>query len=59
LIDGILNALALAAARLVHSGGGGTTLSLALRVSAVAGATTIFVFFVAHYAELRCVTNVS
>lgn len=53
LIDGILNALALAAGRLVHSGGEGATLNLALRVSVAAGATTIFVFFVAHYAELR------
>jgi hypothetical protein len=53
LIDGILNALALAAGRLVHSGGEGATLSLAIRVSIAAGATTIFVFFVAHYAQLR------
>jgi len=53
LIDGILNALALAAGRLVHTGGEGATLSLALRVSIAAGATTIFVFFVAHYAQLR------
>ncbi|MBU6463475.1 MAG: hypothetical protein KGL35_20570 [Bradyrhizobium sp.] len=53
LIDGILNALALAAGRLTHAGGEGATLSLALRVSIAAGATTIFVFFVAHYAQLR------
>lgn len=53
LIDGILNALALAAGRLVHTGGEGATLSLAMRVSIAAGATTIFVFFVAHYAQLR------
>jgi VIT1/CCC1 family predicted Fe2+/Mn2+ transporter len=53
LIDGILNALALAAGRLVHTGGEGATLSLAMRVSVAAGATTIFVFFVAHYAQLR------
>ncbi len=53
LIDGVLNALALAAGRLVHSGGEGATFSLALRVSVAAGATTIFVFFVAHYAQLR------
>jgi VIT1/CCC1 family predicted Fe2+/Mn2+ transporter len=53
LIDGILNALALAAGRLVHTGGEGASLSLALRVSVAAGATTIFVFFVAHYAQLR------
>lgn len=53
LIDGILNALALAAGRLMQTGGEGATLSLALRVSIAAGATTIFVFFVAHYAQLR------
>jgi hypothetical protein len=53
LIDGMLNALALAAGRLLHAGGEGVTISLALRVSVAAGATTIFVFFVAHYAQLR------
>lgn len=53
LIDGILTALALAAGRLVHTDGEGATLSLALRVSVAAGVTTIFVFFVAHYAEVR------
>jgi hypothetical protein len=53
LIDGILNALTLAAGRLIHTGGEGATLSLALRVSLAAGVTTIFVFFVAHYAQLR------
>lgn len=53
LIDGILNALTLAAGRLIHTGGEGATQSLALRVSVAAGATTIFVFFVAHYAQLR------
>jgi VIT1/CCC1 family predicted Fe2+/Mn2+ transporter len=53
LIDGMLNALALAAGRLLYAGGEGATISLALRVSVAAGATTIFVFFVAHYAQLR------
>lgn len=53
LIDGILTALALAAGRLVHAEGEGATLGLAFRVSLAAGATTIFVFFVAHYAQLR------
>jgi VIT1/CCC1 family predicted Fe2+/Mn2+ transporter len=53
LIDGILNALALAAGRLVQAGGEGATLSLSLRVSIAAAATTVFVFFVAHYAQLR------
>jgi predicted membrane protein (TIGR00267 family) len=53
LIDGILNALTLAAGRLANASGEGATLSLALRVSVAAGATTIFVFFIAHYAQLR------
>jgi predicted membrane protein (TIGR00267 family) len=52
LVDGILNALTLAAGHLVKSGGG-ATLDLALRVGAATGLTTVFVFFVAHYAELR------
>jgi hypothetical protein len=45
LIDVILNALTLAAGRLAHAGGGGVTLSFALRVSIAAGVTTIFGFF--------------
>jgi VIT1/CCC1 family predicted Fe2+/Mn2+ transporter len=53
LVDGILNALTLAAGRLAHAGGEGATFSLAFRVSVAAGATTIFVFFIAHYAQLR------
>jgi VIT1/CCC1 family predicted Fe2+/Mn2+ transporter len=53
LIDGILTAVTLAAGRLVHAEGEGATLGLALRVSVAAGTTTIFVFFVAHYAQLR------
>ncbi|MBS0235160.1 MAG: hypothetical protein JSR99_16965 [Proteobacteria bacterium] len=53
LIDGILNALALTSGRLVQVDGGGVSLGLAIRVSIAAGLTTIFVFFVAHYAELR------
>jgi hypothetical protein len=50
-VDGILNALTLAAGRLLE--GDGADLMLALRVGAASGLTTIFVFFVAHYAELR------
>jgi predicted membrane protein (TIGR00267 family) len=50
-VDGILNALTLAAGRLL--GGGGADVMLALRVGAASGLTTVFVFFVAHYAELR------
>lgn len=52
IIDGILTALVLTAARLVHPEDS-VSLSLALRVSAAAGLTTVFVFFVAHYADLR------
>jgi VIT1/CCC1 family predicted Fe2+/Mn2+ transporter len=51
LVDGILNALTLAAAKLVTQGS--LTLSLVGKVAAVTGCTTSFVFFVAHYAELR------
>jgi VIT1/CCC1 family predicted Fe2+/Mn2+ transporter len=51
LIDGILNALTLAAARLVTQGG--LTLPLVWKVAAVTACTTSFVFFVAHYAQLR------
>lgn len=47
------NALALAAGRLVHADGESAALSLALRVAITTGATTIFVFFVAHYAQMR------
>ncbi len=53
LVDGILNALVLATGKLTAPGGSGVTLELAFRVSAATAATTIFVFFVAHYAELR------
>jgi VIT1/CCC1 family predicted Fe2+/Mn2+ transporter len=50
-IDGILNALTLAAAKLMTQGG--LTLSLVWKVAAVTACTTSFVFFVAHYAQLR------
>lgn len=52
LVDGVLNALTLAAARLLRSDGG-ATLALAARVGAAAALTSLFVFFVAHYAEMR------
>jgi predicted membrane protein (TIGR00267 family) len=52
LIDGILTALTLTASKLLSSAAS-IEANLALRVGAAAGATTIFVFFVAHYAELR------
>lgn len=51
LIDGILNALTLAAARLMSEGG--LTLTIAVKLAAVTACTTSFVFFVAHYAQLR------
>lgn len=52
LVDGILNALTLAAGRILKSGDG-ADLGLAVRVAVATGLTTIFVFFIAHYAELR------
>ncbi len=51
LIDGILNALTLAAGKLLERGGG--SLSLVIKVGVATAGTTLFVFFVAHYAELR------
>jgi hypothetical protein len=51
LIDGILNALTLAAGHLMNAGG--ADLGLAMRVGIATGLTTLFVFFMAHYAELR------
>lgn len=51
LIDGILNALTLAAGRLV--GEGGPIIATGAKVAAVTACTTSFVFFVAHYAQLR------
>lgn len=52
MVDGILNALTLAAGPLLRSSGG-TSFGLAARVGLAAAMTTLFVFFVAHYAELR------
>lgn len=51
-VDGILNALALAGAAILHRGG---TIDpgLALRVAVFAFVTAAFVLFVAEYAELR------
>jgi hypothetical protein len=51
LVDGILNALTLASAKLVAQGG--LTLATIGKVAAVTACTTSFVFFVAHYAQLR------
>ena len=52
LIDGILTALTLASGKLFHQGNG-ISLTLVAKVGAVGACTTIFVFFVAHYVELR------
>lgn len=51
LVDGVLNALILAAGRMLKAAG--VDLLLMLRVGAATGLTTLFVFFVAHYAERR------
>ena len=51
-VDGILNALTLASGKLLASAEVPTP-TLALRVGAATAATTLFVFFVAHYAERR------
>lgn len=51
LIDGVLTALAFAAGELIE--GSGATLSLAVRVAIATGLANAFVFFFAHYAELR------
>lgn len=49
--DGIINALTLASATVLH--GHGLTISLALRVAAVALISSIFTVFVAEYGQLR------
>jgi VIT1/CCC1 family predicted Fe2+/Mn2+ transporter len=51
-VDGILNTLILATRHMLHHGGG-ADLGLVWRVGAAAALTTLFVFFVAHYATLR------
>ena len=52
LIDGILTALTLASGKLLE-GAGDPGVDFALRVGAATSLTTLFVFFVAHYAEMR------
>lgn len=52
MVDGVLNALILAAGSLLKPTGG-MGFGLAWRVGAASALTTLFVFFVAHYAELR------
>jgi hypothetical protein len=51
LVDGITNALGLAAHSILHGGAGG--LGLALRIAFFALATAVFAVFVARYVELR------
>lgn len=51
LVDGILNSLTLAAGRIAHRGSFDPT--LVLKVATATGVTTLFVFFIAHYAEQR------
>lgn len=51
LIDGILNSLTLAAAKLAEPQS--LSISVIGKVAAIAACTTSFVFFVAHYAQLR------
>lgn len=52
MVDGVLNALILAAGSLVKPTGT-LDFGLAWRVGAASALTTLFVFFIAHYAELR------
>ncbi len=52
LSDGILTALILAGGGLIHPGSS-MSLGLALRVASAAAVSGAFIFFVAHYAELR------
>jgi predicted membrane protein (TIGR00267 family) len=52
IVDGVLTALTLTASKML-SGAGAIDLGLAVRVSIAAGLTTVFVFFLAHYAQLR------
>lgn len=51
IADGIINALTLASAAVIH--GTGLNLSLALRVAAVALISSVFTVFVAEYGQLR------
>jgi hypothetical protein len=60
IVDGILTALTITAAKILGGdggGAGGVDLSLAMRVSLAAGLTTIVAFFLAHYAQLRSGLN--
>jgi VIT1/CCC1 family predicted Fe2+/Mn2+ transporter len=52
VVDGILTSLTLAAGHLLRPGGG-ASIGLGVRVGVATALTTLFVFFVAHYSELR------
>ncbi|HTT84624.1 MAG TPA: hypothetical protein VMF67_14190 [Rhizomicrobium sp.] len=52
LVDGILTALTLAAGRLLRPGAE-VSAGFVFRIAVATALTTLFVFFVAHYAELR------
>ncbi|MGB8365205.1 MAG: hypothetical protein WCE20_11855 [Rhizomicrobium sp.] len=52
LVDGILTALTLASGKILGPATG-LNVNFALRVGTATALTTLFVFFVAHYAELR------
>ncbi len=52
VVDGILTSLTLAAGHLLQSGGG-ASIGLGVRVGVASALTTLFVFFVAHYSQLR------
>jgi VIT1/CCC1 family predicted Fe2+/Mn2+ transporter len=51
IADGIVNALTLASSAVIH--GSGLTVTLALRVAAVALVSSVFTVFVAEYGQLR------
>lgn len=51
-VDGILNAVILASGRLLNAANH-IDVAFGLRVGVASSLTTVFVFFVAHYAELR------
>lgn len=56
IVDGILTALTITAAKILD-GGGDVDLGLVARVSLAAGLTTVVAFFLAHYAQLRSGLN--
>jgi VIT1/CCC1 family predicted Fe2+/Mn2+ transporter len=53
IVDGILTALTLTANKLLSGPENSVDARLAFKVSCAAGLSTLFVFFLAHYAQLR------